>query len=224
MRYICTLMLLALSLGAWQTLQAWQGKGTTPGVDGVPNLLFELSIDGENFVLESDKQTELKAANGKTYKVALRLARRQRWALNNVKFEYDAGFRVDDDNDDGLRTATLTHEMGFQLAMMEGGKAPAIAERPKVLARVVDSIVKSYTAGGATGVQAAPPETKKYGAATAVEQKITYTDRNRKASVTRVALLVAGDQTATAILSYPAADEAEVTAMAKVTFESFQAK
>lgn len=214
------LLCVALTLGVWQTVGAWQ---VTPA-DEVPALVFELSIDGESFLLEADRLTELKAASGKTYKVALRLARRQRWALNGVKFEYDAGFRVDDDNEDGLRTATLTHEMGFQLAMMEGGKAPAVAERPKVLKRVVDSIVKSYTAGGATKLQASPPETKKYDKATAVEQRIAYTDRNQKSSVTRVVLLVAGDQTATAILSYPEADEKEVLGMAKVTFDSFEAR
>lgn len=219
MRFWCTLTLLAVLLGVCQTLDAWQAVA-----DDVPALLFELSIDGESFLVEADKQVDLKGANGKTYKVALRLARRQRWSLNKVKFEYDAGFRVDDDNEAGLRTATLTHEMGFQLAVMEGGKAPAVAERPKVLSRVVDSISKSYTTGGATGLTVSAPETKKYGAATAVEQRITYTDRNKKASVTRVALLVAGDQTATAILSYPADDETEVAAMAKVTFESFEAK
>jgi hypothetical protein len=192
--------------------------------DEVPPLVFELSIDGETFLIETEKQVDLKSKAGKTYKVALRLAQRQRWALNTIRFEYDGAFHVDDDNEADTRTATLTHELGFSLAVIDLGPAPEKAGALKLVQQLADSMVKSYKQGGATDVTLAKPADRKFGELSGQEIRINYVDRNKKMSTTLVSLIVAGKQAGACVLSYPTDREADVLPLAKVTLESMSAK
>lgn len=217
-----TFALLFVALGL---LAGWSLAAAAPR-DEVPPLVFELSIDGETFLIEPEKQMELKSKDnpGKTYKVALRLAQRQRWVLNTIRFEYDGAFKVDDDNEAETRTATLTHELGFSLAVMDVGPAPEKAAATKLVQQLADSMANSYKQGGATEVTVAKPADRKFGALSGQEIRIDYVDRNKKKSTTLVTLIVAGKQAGACVLSYPTAREAEVMPMAKVTLESMSAK
>lgn len=194
--------------------------------DDVPPLVFELSIDGETFLIEPEKQVDLKSKEnpGKTYKVALRLAPRQRWVLNNIRFEYDGAFRVDDDNQTATRTATLTHELGFSLAVIDLGVAPTSTEAPKLLEQLSASLSNSYKQGGSTDITVLKPVDKKFGKLSGKEVRIDYVDRNKKKSTTLIALIPSGKQAGACVLNFPTEREADVVSLAKVTLETIAAK
>lgn len=214
--------LLALALFIGVTLPSW----AAPLRDDVPPLVFELSIDGETFLIEPEKQVDLKSKDrpGTIYKVALRLAQRQRWVLNNIRFEYDGAFRVDDDNETATRTATLTHELGFSLAVIDLGVAPTPTEAPKILEQLSGSLAASYKQGGATEVTVLKPVDKKFGKSAGKEVRIDYVDRNKKKSTTLIALIPSGKQAGACVLNFPTEREADIVSLAKVTLETIAAK
>lgn len=217
MRYLLAVLAITAVVGAWVAAQE-------PANNEVPPLVFELSINGESFLIEPDTQNELKSKSGAVYKVALRLARQQRWVLNTVRFDYDGGFSVDDDNQRDNRTATLTHELGFNIVVMDLGAQLAPADRQKVLKSIADSMAASYKKSGATGVTESKPAAVKLAKSAGDELKIDYVDQNRQPSATRVLVVDTGKGAAACIVNYPKAREKELAPLAKLTLDSLRSK
>lgn len=217
-RWSCWVIFCFVAVGSWTVAQQRE--------DGVPPLVFEVSINGESFFVEAETQTEVKSKKhpGVTYKLALRLAPQQRWALNTVKFEYDGKFRVDDDNDPQTRTATLTHELGFILSVIDLGDTPAEADRPKLLQKLVDSLTASHRQSGDTQIQAQPSQPLKFGQVVGHEVVLQYLDRKQTKYTERIAFLVAGPRCAAFIVQYPQEKEADMLPLARISYQTLEPK
>ena len=217
-RTTCGLVVSLMAASSWVVAQRRD--------EGVPPLVFEVSINGESFLVEAETQTEVKSKKqpGVTYQLALRLAPQQRWALNSVKFEYDGKFRVEDDNDPQTRTATLTHELGFILSVIDLGDTPAEDDRPKLLQKLVDSLSASHRQAGDTQLQAKPSQPLKFGQVVGHEVVLQYLDRKQTKYVERISFLVAGPRCAAYIVQYPLEKEAEMLPMARISYQTLQPK
>ena len=62
----------------------------------MPPSTYEVQINGENFLVEANRQVKLesRAKPGVSYTVAIRLARRSACRLNTIQFEYDLPAKV----------------------------------------------------------------------------------------------------------------------------------
>ena len=208
----------AVSIGA---APSWAAGDNEP-----PPLLFELVINGESFVVEANRQTQLKSTKnpGTTYDVSLQLATNQQWLLNDVRFKYDGRFAVNDDGSNSNRTATLEHELGFSMVVMDLGKAPDDPnEREKLAQRLADSIAGSYRNGGATDLTISKPAAKKFEHSAGYGLTISYTDAGEKLFAD-VYVLVSGGKACAVILNYKQADAGDARPIAQVTLDSIMRK
>jgi len=215
-RWLIALVPLSIAAFAW---------AADSGSDAPP-LVYELSINGESFFIEPERQVDLKSKQnpGTTYKVALRLAPHQRWVMNTIRFEYDGGFSIDDDNDLETRTATLKHAQGFSLVVMDFGEVLGANSRTKMLEKLTESITGSYRGAGATDLNIGKPVDRKYATSSGGEITVHYVDGRKKKMTSRIFVLAANNKTAGFVLSYPTQDEAQVAPLARVTLDSLLPK
>lgn len=127
----------------------------------VPPGTYELSINGEPFVVEANRRTTLVSRNspGVKYDVALRIAPRQRLALRTLALAYDRGFAASVEEGEGLATATLAHELGFSVIVTDLGTALDGPQREKYMQGLVEAMRTTAlaTAVGPIEISAAAP-------------------------------------------------------------------
>ena len=116
-----------------------QGSGALP-------LTYELTINGETFTVEADRQTKLESRDnpGVTYDVALWIALEQRVRLNSLRFEYDWPAKVTDDRRKPHRTVRIEHELRYTLLITDLGGPLTPEARDKALKILQESTVESF--------------------------------------------------------------------------------
>ncbi len=142
--YACALLIaawLVASLPATSSSVARAQSPTTSSPTASPPTTYELIINGESFLVQTNRLTKLESSKrpGTSYNVALRIAPTQRITLDAVRFDYDRSARVEDNRKHGQRTVRLTHELGFTMLITELGvplEGPDLDEALKMLGRI----------------------------------------------------------------------------------------
>jgi hypothetical protein len=156
---------------------------------------YEIAIDGENFTVDEGRLTKLdsRVRQGTSYRVAVRLAQRQRWVLGGVKFDYELGFAISNDPKTTVPTATLKHPLGFVAVITDLGGALPAADRATAIEQLVASMKKTLGETTADELVVSKPQRRKLGGNAVEAVTFSYLDAAGDGRMSAV-YLVAGEK------------------------------
>ena len=174
-----------------------------PGPADAPTT-YEVQIDGESFQVESGQRpvkVESKLKKGTTYTLAVRIAMTQVLRLNSVRMEYGMSAKVADDKGKDIRTALVTHNLGYSLRITDMGHVLDAAGKDKLLKKLADAAEKHYTDAKAANLVRTEPKSQKFGSSNGKWLKFTFKNEQGQAATSMIFVL-SGD-------NYTVAHEAE---------------
>ncbi len=208
---------LSFAIAGWGAL-AWATEPETPE----PPRRYDLSIDGENFTVDSGQITKLDSRQhpGTSYQVAVRPAQRQHWSLNHVQFDYELGFQLVDDHKPAPRTATLKHPLGFVAVLTDlGGPLPAEA-KTSAFDQLVEGMKKILGPAVADDLTISKPQRRKLGDNQAVAVTFSYRDANGDERMSAVYLITGEKFACTCILQCSEKNREDAVDLVKSTLAS----
>jgi hypothetical protein len=188
--------------------------------------MYDLVINGEEFQVEANRSVTLESRNhpGTKYQVALRVAQVQRLPMNSLEVDYDLGFTVEDDEGRQVRTATLTHELGFSLQLADlGGPLPE-ADVDESLRNLAEVVREGLLADGAVDLESGRPFSQDLAGGTANGLTMTYGDADGFGRTCTVYLLRGPKYSATGIVRYMDADRDDVAPLIERTLGTVRAR
>ena len=188
----------------------------------VPPSTYEVQINGENFLVEANRQVKLesKAKPGVSYTVAIRLAPTQRVRLNTIQFEYDLPAKVKADARGENRTARLTHELGFSMLLCDLGRPLDAKDREKTLQTLAKSVATTLHEGKVEGLEVSEPRQHKLDGSSISGETIRYRDAKGLQHVYLVYVLSGPRYAATCIVEYLDNDGEDVLPLVKRILDS----
>ncbi len=187
-----------------------------------PAQRFEISINGENFTVESGVPARLESKDhpGQSYRVAVRLATMQHWKLNTVGFDYQLGFQILDDQESKGRSATLKHPLGFVLVITDLGGALAADAKSSALEQLVEGMRKSLRGSGIEDVKVSKPQRRKLGANAVEAVTFSYLNSSGGERLSAVYLVSGEKFTCSCLLQCDDANQQDAIDMVKATIAS----
>jgi hypothetical protein len=213
------LPLIWVSVAPAQTA-AEQNQGS-----GAPPLTYELTINGETFVVEADRHVKLESREnpGVTYEVSLWIALEQRVRLNSLRFEYDWPAKVSDDRGRPHRTFRIEHELRYTLLITDlGGPLTPEAQR-KTLQILQESTVEGFQRSGVEQDPAAALPPHKFAHCLGQGFMIRYRDGKGFAHTCLAYVLSGANFAGYCVVDYFDADAAVVQPRVKKTLDSIRA-
>jgi hypothetical protein len=186
---------------------------------------FDVSINGENFIVEGGRLTRLKstAHPGTEYRIAVQLAQMQHWKLNSLQFDYQSGFEVTDDGKPVSRTATLRHSLGFVVAITDFGGPLPTKSTADALKLLVDSVQKSLADSGAKDLKVGKTQRSKLGSNTVDSVALRYLGADGAGRSSTVYLVTAEKFACSCLLQCQDEDRKEAVDLVKSSLESMAA-
>lgn len=186
---------------------------------------YEISINGENFTLESDRIVKLDSADkpGTTYEVAIRVAQYQPWQLKGVKFDYHNGFNPTEDPAMAGRSVSFKHDLGFVMDVRDFGGALPEESRDKTLQLLVDTMQKTLMGSGAVKVDISKPAIRTTGTTSVRGVTLRYEDRDSVGRNSFVYLVTGPTFSCSVVVQCLDTDRESVMPMVKSTLDSFVA-
>jgi hypothetical protein len=188
----------------------------------VPPSTYEVQINGENFLVEANRQVKLesKAKPGVSYTVAIRLAPTQRVRLNTIQFEYDLPAKVKADAGGENRTARLTHELGFSMLFCDLGRPLDPKDQENTLQTLAKSVTTTLREARAEGLEVSKPRQHKFDESSISGETIRYRDAKGLQHVYLVYVLSGPRYAATCIVEYLDNDSDDVLPLVKRILDS----
>ncbi len=188
----------------------------------VPPSTYEVQINGENFLVEANRQVKLesKAKPGVSYAVAIRLAPTQRVRLNTIQFEYDLPAKVRADAHGESRTARLTHELGFSMLFCDLGRPLDPKAQQKTLETLAQSVTTTLREAKAEGLEVSEPRQRRLDGSSIRGETIRYRDAKGLQHVYLVYVLSGPRYAATCIVEYLDHDAEDVLPLVKRILDS----
>ena len=198
--------------------------GGTSGSEGQLPTTYELMINGESFLVETNQFVRLQSQlrPGTVYEVALRVSPIQYLRLNQIRLAYDLRTKVEDNRQGERRTVRLVHPQGCHMLITELGEPLDAADRETALRMLTEATVQSYRQRGIPDakMELSRLETVQLPGAEARGVRIRYQDAKQIEHQTLIYLLVGKRFTCSCIVEYLQADEAHVLPMVKRILDS----
>ena len=197
--------------------------GPAAHVTAVEPTLFELVINGETFTVEANRVQEVVSPEDpdRKYRVAVRVAPRQRLKLNAVQFDYDRLCEVQDDRGREQRTARLTHELGFSMLVTDLGASPLSEEgQRKAIRLLTESVVATFREQEAEDLEVGKPRPRRFGKASGLGATIHYRDAENLGRTCHVYVLDGPEFAVSCVVQYLDHDLEEVRDLIGLTLNS----
>jgi hypothetical protein len=205
-------------------LAAGQASAGDDQGSSAPPLTYELTINGETFVVEADRQVKLESREnpGVTYEVALWIAMEQRVRLNTLRFEYDWPARVTDDRGRPHRTFRIEHELRYTLLITDLGGPLDPEARDRALEILRESTVEGFKRAGVAQDPVAVIAPHKFAHAMGHGFTIRYRDREGFAHTCVAYVLTGANFAAYCVVEYFDADAGAAIPRVKKTLDSIR--
>ena len=204
----------------------WVLAGGPSGSEGQLPTTYELMINGESFLVETNQLVRLQSQlrPGAIYEVALRVSPIQYLRLNQIRLAYDLRTKVEDNRQVERRTVRLTHPKGGHVLITELGEPLDAADRETALRILVEATVQSYRQRGIPDakMELSRLETVQLPGAEVRGVRIRYQDAKQIEHQALVYLLVGKSFTCSCIVEYLQADETHVLPMVKRLLDSIE--
>ena len=188
---------------------------------GSPPLTYELMINGESFLVQADRQNNLKSQDsGATYDVALRIAPKQRVDLNSLTFVYDWPAVVEDDHGRVQRVVKIRHELGYTMLLTDFGASIESDARDKALKLIWESVVEGFKSAKIDDIEVSEPHTHQFPEAEGRGVVIDYRGPQGFDQTCLVYLLVGKEFAAGCVVQYFDRDGDAVLPRVRGTIES----
>ena len=190
-----------------------------------PPTRYEISINGENFMLESDRIVKLNSVDkpGTSYEVGIRVAQFQPWQLKTSRFNYHNGFTPSEEPQAVGRSVSLKHELGFVMVVSDlGGPLPE-ENQDKTLQLLTNSMHKTLDAGKVARLEVGKAAVRNLGSTTVRGITIRYDDRDGVGRSSLVYLVTGARFSCSVIVQCLDADRENVLPLVTTTLESFEA-
>ena len=189
-------------------------------------LIYDLVINGESFTVEANREIKLQSRKQPdlSYQVALRIAQIQRLVLNSLQFDYDRGFRVTDDHDRTVRTATLRHELGFTMIVSDLGRSYDSPGRQKAMDALTTSLQSSLSDEQAQQIKVTQPPADQVPTATVKSQQLRYVDKTGSARTSMIYILGDARYTCSCIVQFLDDDANDVLPLVKTTLGTLRSR
>lgn len=203
--------------------------GTQPAqadpADASPPTTYEISINGESFLIEADRLVKLESTEkpGTVYQVALRVATVQRLRMNTLQFDYDMPASVEQDAGKGRRSAKLLHELGYTMLVTDLGGPVDAKGCTEALNLLVKSVQETVAPAAGTTLEIGPAKDQRFQRTTAKGVRIQYRDEQNTAHVYLVYVLSAPQFAATCVFGYVERDAENALPLIKKTLDSVRA-
>ncbi len=139
---------------------------------------YELTINGEKFLVESNRATKLKSKRTPevSYDVSLRVSPVQTVRLPHLQFEFETPAQVELIGDGATPTARIVHELGFTALISDVGR-PLDAEGQKsALKQLLESVEQTIAEMKPQKVESDKPESHRFANASALGASVRYVD------------------------------------------------
>lgn len=190
-----------------------------------PTVRYELSINGENFTVDSDRIAKLRSTTkpGTVYEVGIRLAQSQPWTLNSAQFEYHVGCTVSDDRQSPVRTAIFKHDLGWVMTVTDLGGPMPPENQDKTLQLLVGSVQKSIDPSAARK-EVGKPAVRTIGMNMVRGVTILYDDKDGVGHSSLIYLVTGDGFACSCIVQVLDADRENALPLITATLESFRGK
>jgi len=194
-----------------------------------PPTLYELMINGESFLVESNRLVTLESKRqpGVKYQVALRVAPVQRVRLRSCQFEYALPAKLHEpissaDGSAPRQSARVTHELGFDLLVNDLGGPLKPGTQAEALRILSESVKAAYQQMSVRELKAAAPHQRRFAHCQAHGVVIHYLDEQGLGHTSLVYVL--GDESfaATCVVQYLDKDGDDVLPLIKKTLDSIR--
>lgn len=189
-----------------------------------PPLTLEVLINGESFLVESDRAVKLESKRepGVAYDFAIRVAQIQHMTLEKIRFDFDLQNKVRQDGDK-RNQVQLNHELGHSILITELSGELMAKDRDEALERFVASFVSASKLDKASKLEVAKPHDRKFQSASARGVVVRYRDKQGIANTTLIYILSGKGFTATCLAHYLDQDNDEAVPLIKRTLDSIRA-
>ncbi len=220
----CLLAAAVLNSLATVGAQPKEDPGPGPERDVAPSM-YELVINGESFVIESNRALKLQSKQkpGVGYDVALRVAPTQRLRLNSVQFDYDWLAKVTDDHDRQQRTAKLSHELGFTIRITDLGRPLTPEILDKVLTILSNSAIETFRELKVANLEIGKPSDRAFNGTTGRGLVVRYRDPQGLGRSCLIYVLNGPKFAVSCVVHYLDRDFENASPLMKKTLDSFRA-
>jgi hypothetical protein len=187
---------------------------------------YELSVNGESFLVELDQQSKLKSEThpNVSYSVALRISPQQRLKLNTIQLEYDRLSQVQDDRGGSQRSVRIRHELGYTVLLTDLGSPLQAGDQAKALVMLKDSVTQSLRESGMALGKEDQPKQITFAGCKGLGGPISYKNGDGDEQACLVYVLTSEKFAATCVVQYFEADSARVKEQIKKLLNSIKGK
>jgi hypothetical protein len=208
----------ALALGAFGwAAAALAGEGMAP--------VYEVSIDGETFVVSDGRETELnsRATPGRSIRLLVRRKPIQPYETTRLAFEYDGSANLEDDRDVRNRTITLIALSSGVLVVSEHEEAKP-SDHAGILKRYVREMSESIRRDGGAILEVSPARETSTAHARGLESSIRSRDADGELSFCSIRALASEDVVFVVVTQHVEENEDRAPAFFAHTLDSIRAR